>query len=589
MPTSYPLRTASALLIAALLSACATPVTQPAPPVDQAAADEAAATAAADAATAAAEEKYPKQALSPELLFGFLLGDVAAARGEKVLAADTWLELARRTRDPRAAQRAVETSFSAGKVDDALMATRLWRELEPDNIQARQTLLSVLTRTGQLKAAEAELDAWLTERPSDAPGILMQVHTLWPAQVDKRAVLALTQRLAARYPALPEASLSVALAASNAGDIDTALAANDQAVKLRPDWEAAILYRATLTDTRSPGASADYLLAASQRLPKSRDIRAALARQLSDAKRFEEGRSVYAALAKDYPGEVEYVIGQALSAIQLHRYAEAEIALQQALLLGVNKPASLYYYLGLVTEEQSKFPTALAHYRQITEGEHLAAATMRIARIEARLGNRDAALAAVQRLPNATPADQVARIQLEAQVWRELKQLDQARAALDAGLIKHADSADLLYDRSLIFDQQGNLPAAENDLRQYLKLKPDSPIGLNALGYTLANRSQRFEEAESLLRKALSQEPDNPVIIDSMGWLQYRRGNLDEAVKWLSRAFTTLRDPEIAAHYGEVLWQAGKHGEARKIWEEGKKLDPDHEVLSETMQRLTGR
>ncbi|HEY9101342.1 tetratricopeptide repeat protein [Chitinimonas sp.] len=584
MPTSLSSRTGLSLLLAALLAACATPVAPPAPATTAAAVDD---DNADDAAGNADEQQYPKQAMTPDLLFGFLVGDFAANTGNKALAADTWLELARRTRDPRAAERAVETSFQAGKAEDAIAATRLWRELAPDNLRARQTQLSVLARTGQLKAAEAELDQWFTERPADVPALLMQMHSFWAPQTDRRAVLAMTQRLAGRYPKLPEASLSIALAASRAGDVDTALAASDTAIQLRPGWETAILFRATLTDARSPEEAADYLRAAVQRQPKSRDLRSALAQQLSGIKRFDECYAVYGSLAKDYPDEVEYTVGLAQAAIQVQRYAEAETALERALTLGVAKPQAIHYYLGLVTEEQGKLPVALKHYREIEDGEHLPAALTRIARIEAKLGHQDAALAAVNRLPTATGADQVARIQLEAQIWRELKQLDKAREALDVGLAKHADSADLLYDRSLIYDQQGDLDNAERDLRRYLTLKPDSPIGLNALGYTLANRSTRFEEAESLLQKALSQEPDNPVIIDSMGWLQYRRGNLAEAVKWLSRAFTTLRDPEIAAHYGEALWQSGKHAEARKIWEEGKKLDPGHEVLSETVQRLT--
>lgn len=594
MPKHLHARGGLAALLIALLAGCAAPQAPGATPV--ASTPDAAAENRPDPAPApatAAEDKdealYPKQALTKELLFGFLLGDIAAQQGDRQLGADTWLELARRTRDPRAARRAVEVGFSAGKYDNALAAAQLWRTIEPGALLPRQTLLSLLARGGRLAEAEAELKSWLADRPKDAAGIFMQLHTLWTPQVDKQAALLLVRRLAADYPDLPEAALSIAVAANNAGQADAALAAADEAVRRKPDWEAGILYRAALTEARSPEAAVAYLKAASERLPKSRELRAALARELADLKRYDEALKAFAALGRDYPGETEYAVGEALSALQLRRYPQAETALTRALALGVGKPDTLRYYLGVAAEEQFKLTAARDHYAQVGDGELGVQAATRLARIEAKLGNRAAALAALQRLPGQSDADKVTRTQLEAQVWRELKDLKQARATLDAGLLAHPDNADLLYDRSLVFDQLGDVGAAETDLRRYLALNPDSALALNALGYTLANRTERFDEAEALLRQALAKEPDNPVILDSMGWLMLRRGKLAEGVQWLGRAFGALQDPEIAAHYGEALWRSGKQGEARKVWAQGARLDPDHEVLTETIQRLTGK
>ncbi|MGQ5524564.1 tetratricopeptide repeat protein [Chitinimonas sp. PSY-7] len=532
------------------------------------------------------ETSYPKQALNKELLFGFLIADVAAQRGDKTFAANTWLELARATKDPRAARRALELNYSSGNLGSALSAAQLWRQLEPQKLPPRQVLLNLLARSSRLQEAETELSQWLADRPMDAPSIFLQANTLWPAQADKQTVLQLTQRLATPYPKLPEAAMATALAANNAGETELALASADKAVQLKPDWESAILYRAAITETKSPEEAIVYLRSASQRLPKSREIKASLAKELAEAKQFEEARQVYSSLSAAYPNEVEYPIGEALAAIQMREYAPAEVALGKALKLGVRKPDALRYYLGIVTEEQFKLTTARDHYALVGDGELGVQATTRLARIEAKLGNKTAALAALQRLPNHTEADQIARLQLEGQLWREMKDLLQARTTLDKGLQTFPDNTDFLYDRSLILEQMGELDAAEKDLRHYLKLKPDNPLGLNALGYTLANRTQRFEEAESLLRKALDKEPDNPVILDSMGWLELRRGNIGQAINWLKQAYRGLPDPEIAAHYGEALWRNGQHSEARKIWAEGRKLDPAHEVLLETIQRL---
>ncbi|PHV12722.1 tetratricopeptide repeat protein [Chitinimonas sp. BJB300] len=590
----YSAKTSSLLLTAALLTGCAS-TTGIGPAKDQASSANPTSSKTdiesdpSEANSTEDEANYPKQVLSKELLFGFLLADVAAQRGDKPLAANTWLELARLTKDPRAARRALELAYSAGKLDNALVAAQLWRQLEPQKLPPRQMLLNLQARSGRLQDAEAELSQWLIDRPMDAPGIFLQTHTLWPAQADKQAVLQLTQRLTKPYPQLPEAAMANALAANNAGEIEMALAAADQAVQLRPDWETAILYRAAVTETKSPEDAITYLRAASLRLPKSRDIKSGLARELAEGKHYDKARQAYAELSTAYPNEVEFPIGEALAAIQMRNYASAEAALNRALKLGVRKPDALRYYLGIVAEEQFKLTTARDHYALVGDGELGIQAATRLARIEAKLGNKAGALAALHRLPNDSEDDQIARLQLEGQLWRELKDLTQARTTLDKGLQTFPDNTDFLYDRSLILEQLGELDAAERDLRRYLSLKPDNPLGLNALGYTLANRTQRFDEAESLLRQALAKEPDNPVILDSMGWLELRRGNIEQAVGWLKQAYQGLPDPEIAAHYGEALWRHGQHGEARKIWAEGSKLDPSHEVLLETIQRLNAK
>lgn len=577
------------LLLSTLLSACATSNPTPSPSESTPDVPPTTAPERGETAPAEVEAELPKLALSKEWLFGMLLADIAAQRGERQLSADAWLQVAKETQDPRAARRALEIAYSAGKIDNALQAAQLWRKLDPQQELARQMLASLLARSGRLAEAEAEIQQWLRERPQDAPSLFRQAHTLWPPQADKQTVLAITQRLANPHPQLAEAALAVALAASSAGNSVQALSAAEQAVQRKPDWETAILYRAALTEGQSSQAAIDYLRAASQRLPKSRDIQSALARKLADARQYQEAGRVYAALKTAYPTEVEYPVGEALAAIQSRNYPQAEVALEQALRLGVDKPDALRYYMGIVAEEQFKLAAAREHYAQVGDGEMGVQAATRLARVEAKLGNQAAALQALQRLPNRSPADQIARVQVEAQIWRELKNLPQARSTLDAGLRQHPDSSELLYDRSLILDLLGDLTATEQDLRRYLSLKPDNALGLNALGYTLANRTQRFDEAEALLQQALKLEPDNPIIQDSMGWLELRRGNVGQAVEWLRRAYTGMPDPEIAAHYGEALWRQGKRSEARKVWAEGEKLDPQHEVLQETLQRLGAR
>jgi Flp pilus assembly protein TadD len=587
----------SGLLLAGCASVPMTATPSPSPAAatasddtDESAAGDEASSAGGDKAGKETEEKnLPKQELTPELLLGFLVGDFAAEEGNTQLAAETWLELARRTHDPRAAERALELSAQSGRFDNLFAAGRMWRDYAPNSLQARYTYVAILVSGRQLGEAEKEITQWLLDDPTSAPAILLDLHTMLAKYPDKQETLALTKRVAAAHEDLPEAAMAVAFAAQDAGDTATALSATDKAIKQRPDWVGAVIFRSTLTEKNDPQASVAYLEAAQKHLPKSLQLRVALARAYNAADHHEDARKAYKQLGADYPNEIEFPVGEALADMQLHRLNEAEAALNRALMLHPRHPGALHYHLGLIAEEQSDLERARSEYGKVDEADYRIQTATRMVHIEAKTGHKDAALEQLAQIPNHSTAEQIAHVQLEAQLWAELKDLQHARQTLDRGLAEHRDNSDLLYDRSLIFDRLGDVADAENDLRRFLSLNPDNPTGLNALGYTLANRTDRLEEAEQLIRQALAKEPENPVIQDSIGWVLVRRGKLQEGSQWLAKAFAAMPDPEIAAHYGEALWRSGKQGEARKVWDQGRKLDANQEVLAETVRRLTGQ
>ncbi|MDP2266703.1 MAG: tetratricopeptide repeat protein, partial [Thiobacillus sp.] len=154
------------------------------------------------------------------------------------------------------------------------------------------------------------------------------------------------------------------------------------------------------------------------------------------------------------------------------------------------------------------------------------------------------------------------------------------------GLKRYPDSANLLYDRAMAAEKLGKLDVLEADLRRAIVLRPDDAQAYNALGYTLADRTNRLPEALVLLDKALTLSPEDPYILDSVGWAQYRAGNLLRAQAYLEQAYKLRPDPEIAAHLGEVLWAKGQRDEAGKLWQAGLQSHPQNEVLLETLRRL---
>ena len=191
---------------------------------------------------------------------------------------------------------------------------------------------------------------------------------------------------------------------------------------------------------------------------------------------------------------------------------------------------------------------------------------------------------ALQRDPDQDANAQRASYQLEAQLLTVHRQYDAALSAYARGLGMFDADPDLLYGRALLLEQMGRIADSEADLRGILQTDPDNAEALNALGYTLADRTRRYREAQGYIEKALLLRPDTPAFLDSLGWVQHRLGDDVDAARNLRRAFALQKDAEIAAHLGEVLWLAGDRDGARAIWMQGRALDKDNRALKRAIE-----
>jgi Flp pilus assembly protein TadD len=169
---------------------------------------------------------------------------------------------------------------------------------------------------------------------------------------------------------------------------------------------------------------------------------------------------------------------------------------------------------------------------------------------------------------------------------RELKDYHGALTLLNDAIVAMPDAHELRLDRSLVADAMGDDRLSEADLRFYLDKRPDDASALNALGYTLANRAVSLDEAEKLIGRAMASDPENPAYIDSLGWLRYRQGRLVEARDLLAQAHARFPDPEVSAHYAEVLWQNGERAKARSVLQTALKLTPDDAGLLALKKKL---
>ncbi|MCX7145173.1 MAG: tetratricopeptide repeat protein, partial [Sulfuritalea sp.] len=161
-----------------------------------------------------------------------------------------------------------------------------------------------------------------------------------------------------------------------------------------------------------------------------------------------------------------------------------------------------------------------------------------------------------------------------------------AFAFLAKALEVQPDQPELLYEVALTAEKLGYVDVMERHLRRLIALKPDSAQAYNALGYSLADRNLRLDEAAQLIDKALALTPDDPFILDSKGWVLFRQGKPAAALEALQKAYAQKPDAEIAAHIGEVLWALGRPNEALVVWREATKAHPTNEVLAATIKRF---
>ena len=205
-------------------------------------------------------------------------------------------------------------------------------------------------------------------------------------------------------------------------------------------------------------------------------------------------------------------------------------------------------------------------------------------RVDAR--NFREALDWVRNMRIQLPEQSVQLYLMEARILAEHASVAEVLSVYASGLEAHQEDDDLLYARGLYAAEIGRMDIVESDLRRVIAHNPNNADALNALGYTFADRSMRFEEAHDLISRALELKPDSPAILDSMGWLQFRLGNLPAALGFLKSAYAILPDGEIGAHLGEVLWTMGDSAGAEAIWRQILEKEPDNKHVIETRRRL---
>ncbi len=528
----------------------------------------------------------PKLEMSQSILFKLLLADIALQRGQVNVAVQSYLELARETRDPRIAQRATEVAWNARFVGVAIEAAGIWLAADPESQQARQVLAALLVNQQRLADAQPHLEKSLAADKANVGQSFMQLNALLARHPDKAAVLTLTQNLAKPYMNVPEARYSIAQAAAGAGQAKLALAEAREALRLRPDWEQAALFYGALLQANSNAEALAFFQDFLKQHPRAMDVRLNYARLLVSEKKYPEARGEFQALLKEFPDNPDVTLAVGLLSLQLSDFDTAEKQLLHALETDYKDPDAVRFYLGQTNEERQRYDEALRWYSSVAGGDQFVASRARYAGVLVKQGRMADARRYLQEA-GRTPPERLQFTQVEAQMLRDAGDFSTAFDVLGRAVVANPDAAELLYDYAMIAEKVDRIDVLETSLRKVIQLRPEYAHAYNALGYTLADRNLRLPESYSLIEQALKLAPEDPFIIDSMGWVLYRMNQNDAALTFLKRAFEIRADAEIAAHYGEVLWATGQQDEARNVWNNALKQSPANELLLATVKKFS--
>lgn len=542
------------------------------------------------AASTNKEAPIKPREFEPETLYNLLVAEIAGQRKRFDIALGNYLKEAHKTHDAGVAQRATQIAQFIMADQAALDASLLWHQLEPSNVIAQQSAALQLLKAKRFEEAFTYIEDLLQVKAPAPFDVLIQIYIRLSAE-DKSAMEPLLQHLLANHPDNAQVLLTIA-STRTPEQYDAALELTSQAIDIDETYTAAILLKAKLLHLHKESPQAIELLLDKisdfNDINEQKSLMTLLARFYWDTKDIVQANKYYKTLSNSFPTDGSIRLLYALTTREVGK-KEAAYTLLSTL---ANRPAfadSAHYYLGYFCEEDKELDAALAHYQQVTAGRDLWIAQTRIAKILIKQKNYQQALDSINEVDENQRSKHEQFALLASEALMNLNKLPQAFDVVNNALDPESPSINLMYARAMIAEQMDDLAQMEADFKHIISIQPLNASALNALGYTLANKTDRSEEALSLLTRANKIAPDDPAIIDSLGWVYYRMGNIDKSLQLLKQAYNAYPDHEVAAHLGEVLWVQGFHEQARSIWQEGLSDEPESKIVLETIERLTGK
>ena len=543
----------------------------------------------------------PHVKLTADIMYKVLAAEIAVQRGALLPAANTTLELAQETADPRLAQRAVELYAAIGDVQGALRAAELWQSIAPSSEEATSTRLALTAAAGKTEGLARALADQVRSSANKRDALARTISVLrrMPDRAQALRLLELTIEQA-RVKGTLAAYMALADMAQAAGDDERALREAQQALRLTPDSEDAAMRVLDYGAAVDAQAAIDRARQFARAYPQARQLRLMLAGQLSEQGDTQGALDELELMSSQYPEDFDLLFVRAQLAYQdgqlavanrlLEQYVQVQSQRQDAITAGASDAmaalADAYSLLARVAQEQGDADQAIVWLGRIEDPSARYSARLRQATIRADQGQVDEAVAMIDAAHPIDQDEKLIGVLTMSQILRAAQRDEQAIDRLSRADAEIVDSIEIKYELGMLLERQGRYDEMEDYLRQVIELDPGYAHAYNALGYSLADRDLRLDEAYELIYRAHQILPDDPYILDSLGWVKFKQGDNEQALVYLEQAYDIEPQAEIAAHLGEVLWRLGRENEAREVWRKAIEVDDTNNVLRQTMQRF---
>lgn len=442
--------------------------------------------------------------------------------------------------DPRSAficREAAELALDAVEREQALTWAQRLLKLEPNGAQAHVVLGRVRWLRGESKAAEAAFEKALKLDPASVDSIFA-LGSILSARSPRKARALMERFIQANPEHAAEGHLQIAKLDIQEGKIDQAVARLKKGAALDP---GSLPLRFALAQTYEMKGSTAAALAEYLGILKIEPYNVSLINHIGEIHQalgqIEQARARFEAVVQIEPSDPNANLWLALDWERRGDLGKA--ALRAAASAALADDPSLNLRLSYYLTQSGRLKEA-------------------VAALEAALG----------RWPGN---DQIAYFL--ALGYDDLKLTDKAVDMLRKVLQIKPDFRDARYQLAVLEEKRGDIGEAEKEFRLLLADTPDDASILNYLGYSLADRGLKLDEAESLIRKAVGLEPGNGAFRDSLGWALFRQGRFTQAVQELDLALKLLPEDEtVSDHLGDALAAAGQPVPAWRAWKRAQAL-----------------
>ena len=534
------------------------------------------------------KEEAPKadqtKSFEGDELLDLLEAEIAGHRGDYQKALKNYENVAVSTKDLGVLKRALNIAEYLRESEAAMRLAKIWALEEPSSVSAHSKIIEKSLSLGLFDVALSSMKD--LKKLGESPNFeILTIAMAKSPTNEKKKILAILEELVASYPNDSGLLMTAATFYSQVLSFDKALTVINALLREDVDSKKISLKARILVGKGEVEKAKDVLRSYLKKNAEDIGVLVLLAQVLFEQKDFKKAKAQYQLALELRPNDGALLLALAIISLEQENDAEAEKIFERMIRWSL-RVDDAYYHLAGIMERKKDLPQSLEYYKKVSRGYGFMPAQMRIASLIETLDGIESSRNHFTVQRSLYPLSSRNFSLLEAQFLSERRLFNEAIAVLDSELVQKPNDIAILYRKAMIGGESGKIDILEKALSRILEIDPDNADALNSLGYTLADKTDRFQEAFELVSKALSIRPDDPAFIDSMGWIHYRLNNLEQAISFLTKALSLLKDDEIAAHLGEVLWMAGRKNEALEVWENGLELEPESQVLSKVKEKF---